>query len=195
MALREINLVPPEVVARRFVFRHLNLWAGCLAGALLLVAGFFVHQSRVVSAGSVSQDSFRATTAKLNAKIDEIGRLKKEVEGIARDQSAMDEISGKQSYSRILLKLSAVLNAGTWLSQIAVDAGSEEDSPLRMKLTGYAISNKVLGDFMNRLSADPTFGEVVLKFSREGQTGDPNREGDATIEVVLFHVECSISDG
>lgn len=195
MALREINLVPPEIVTRRFLFRHLNFWAGCLVVSLLLVAGFFVYQSRIALADTVPQKALGETTARLNAKIDEINRLKKEVEGIVRGQSIMDAISGKQSYSRILLRLSTILNAGTWLSQITVDTGPSQNSPLEMKLTGYSISNRVLGDFMNRLSFERTFNDVALRFSREGQVSDPNGKGDASMKVVLFLIECNISEG
>lgn len=195
MALREINLVPPEIVTRRFLFRHLNLWAGCLVVSLLLVAGFFVYQSRIALADTVPQKALRETTARLNAKIDEINRLKKEVEGIVKDQSVMDAIAGKQSYSRILLRVSTILNASTWLSQITVDTDPSQNNLLKMKLAGYSISNRVLGDFMNRLSFEPTFNDVALRFSREGQVSDPNGKGDASMKVVLFLIECNISEG
>lgn len=195
MALREINLVPPEIVTHRFLFRHLNLWAGCLVVSLLLVAGFFVYQSRIALADTVPQKALRETTARLNAKIDEINRLKKEVEGIVKDQSVMDAIAGKQSYSRILLRVSTILNASTWLSQITVDTDPSQNNLLKMKLAGYSISNRVLGDFMNRLSFEPTFNDVALRFSREGQVSDPNGKGDASMKVVLFLIECNISEG
>ena len=48
MALREINLVPTEVLQQKYIARHIFLWAGGLVFFLGLILGFYQYQVRMV---------------------------------------------------------------------------------------------------------------------------------------------------
>ena len=72
MALREINLTPSEILARREFLRHLGFWAGCLLISLSLIWGFYFLQEYTLSAKRRKVAELKRMHLNLGAKIDEI---------------------------------------------------------------------------------------------------------------------------
>lgn len=191
MAIREINLVPPEVLARRYMLRHLNLWAGCLTLSMLLVTGFYFQRSANIIDLKGTETALSEAGSNLSVRIDEIKQLQTELGTLSREQSILDVVGGSQSYSRILLKLSLLLNEQTWLRSISAISDSARSDSIAVQIIGFSLSNDELGEFMNQLTFDPSFDEVVLKYSREGTIGGAQQEGDESQAVIQFLIECS----
>ncbi len=184
--------MPPKVLWRRYMLRHLCLWAGCLSLSLSLLAGFYIYQARAVSAEEGYDASLQSTEALLGARISEIKKLQETLSDAARQESILDVVGGKQAYSRILSRMSALLNGQTWFQQLSLMSGSGKGSPILLKINGYSVSNETLGDFMDRLSFDSYFDEVVLSYSREGALDRTDQQGGEPETVIQFLIECRI---
>jgi len=190
MAIREINLVPPEVLSRRYVLRHVYLWLGLLAFSMLLVGGFYAQQSGKSVTLKGTAPALNDAAADLGAKIDEIKQLQVRLDALSRSQSIMDIIGRQKPYSELLLNLSLQMNERTWFKTIAATSGAGPDRSVRMLITGFSRSNDDLGDFISRLTFDPSFRDVVLKYSREAKIALPGREPDDLQTAIQFQIEC-----
>ena len=195
MAIREINLVPPEVLSRRYMVRHLGLWAGCLFLSMLLVIGFYIQQAgkRPPIEGDEAALDRVATT--LGLRIGEIKERQAELNTIAREQTILDVVGRRQSYSRILQELSLVLNKQVWFRRLSAVPGPPGSDAVSLQITGLSASNDALGEFLNQLSFDPSFSDVVLKYSREGNIGGSTQDRGEPRRGIQFLIECNAVSG
>jgi len=193
MAIREINLVPPEVLSRRYMLRHVYLWLGLLSFSMLLVVGFYIQQSGRALTLKGTAPALNDAAVDLGAKIDEIKRLQAELDALSRSQSIMDTIGRQKPYSQLLLNLSLQMNERTWFRTITATSASGPDPLVNMLITGFSRSNDDLGEFISRLTLDPSFEGVVLKYTRGAEVALPGREQEDMQTVIQFQIECKAS--
>ncbi|MBW2144723.1 MAG: PilN domain-containing protein [Deltaproteobacteria bacterium] len=196
MALREINLIPGDILDRRYLLRHLGFWAGCMVISLSLVFGFYFYQAKVALAKERPMTTLEDMHMNLGTRIEEIKGVQDELERLDQQQSVLKTITRNQSYSRVLHTLADIMNEDTWLRRLTIDQGKghdeDEENVTRLKLTGLSFSNEELGNFVNRLSAEPMFKRVILKFARETITALSRQNADESMRVVEFQIECHI---
>jgi Tfp pilus assembly protein PilN len=191
MALREINLVPAELVHRKYLTRHLLLWAGCLALCLSLVLGFYLYQVYVVLPKKRPVTTMEDMHKQLGATLDEIKETQQQIERLSFQESFLAKLSRVQPFSILLLRLSEIMNAQTWLTKLSIDASTEdEDVPPSISLFGFSISNEDLGNFLTQLSEEPLFQDVGLKYAKETQITRSPQDRKALIKVIQFQIDC-----
>jgi Tfp pilus assembly protein PilN len=192
MALRDINLTPSEILARREFLRHLGFWAGCLLISLSLIWGFYFLQEYTLLAKRRKVAELKKMHLNLGAKIDEIKVMRAELNSLRQKQSGLENITLNKPYSRIFAELSDLINEHTWLTQLNIDSGLEEKTTASLKLTGFSFSAEELGNFLDQLTADPLFKTVVLQQAREYETTQLGKNTHAPIRLIQFNIECSI---
>ena len=196
MALREINLIPGDMLHRQQLQRHVYFWAACLAMSLSVVLGIYVYQRHAIMAEKETLTRLKAEHQQLAAKIEEIKQIQGELQKLAEKQAVLNDIAGNQAYSQVLLKLAEIMNEHTWLKQLAIERNKEtkdrEDERIKLKLTGFSHSNEDLGDFLIRLSSQPLFKGVVLNYAKE--TTERRAKGSMTMAVSLieFQIDCHV---
>jgi Tfp pilus assembly protein PilN len=195
MALREINLVPSEILARRQLVCHLYFWAGCLAITLSLIAGFYLYQTRVVFAKGRAFTSLKEVHMHLGARIDKIKLIQKELEKLRQQQIVLDTVTRKQSYSRVLSRLADIIRAQTWLTQLAMQRHRDKEGGISVTLTGFSLSNKALGDFLSQLTSETLFQTVALKYAKETTGEQSNKEQGTPARLIQFQIDCVIQSG
>ena len=193
MALRDVNLIPPDLLGRRQLVRHLLFWSSCLLGSLTLIWGLYFCHVHVVLTKTATVARLDDMHTQLGAKIEEIKRVQVEVERFREQQSVIDMISSKLSYSQIALKLAEIMNESTWLTQLAMHNGSKEKSEASLRLAGFSLSNEELGNFISELANDPRVQAVVLKHAKECEVAEPNQKGAEPEKLVDFQIECTVS--
>ncbi len=192
MALREINLTPSEILARREFLRHLGFWAGCLLISLALIWGFYFLQEYALSAKKRKVAELKKMHLNLGVKIDEIKLMRAELNSLRQKQSGLEDITLNKPYSRIFAELSDLINEHTWLTQLNIDSGLEEEAAASLKLTGFSFSAEELGNFLDNLTSEPLFKTVVLQQAREYETVQLSKNTHAPIRLIKFNIECNI---
>ena len=192
MALREINLTPSEILARREFLRHVGFWAGCLLISLALIWGFYFLQEYALSAKKRKVAELKKMHLNLGTKIDEIKLMRAELNALRQKQSGLEDISLNKPYSRIFAELSDLINEHTWLTQLNIDSGLEEETAASLKLTGCSFSAEELGNFLDQLQSAPLFKTVVLQQAREYETVQLSKNTHAPIRLIQFNIECNI---
>ncbi len=197
MALREVNLIPPQNMERRQAARHLLLWSGCLTAALGLICCIYLVQAYALHAQKQRLNLTADIPLKLRGTREEIRRLQASQETLDRQKTVVDAITRKnRSYSLILSRLAGTMNENTWLSQLTIESGNDKESEIRLILNGSSTSNVYLGDFINRLSADSLFRAVILRFANEGGREQAPPGGTSrSATLINFQIECSLQKG
>jgi Tfp pilus assembly protein PilN len=193
MALRETNLIPPEVLARREFLRHLSFWIGCSVISLSLIWGFYFYQIHVLQTKRRTVAELKQKHQDLGTKINEIRRIQVELDRMRQEQAGLENITVAAPYSQIFAKLADIMNEDTWLSQLTLDSGREEEAAIRLRLTGFSFSADELGNFLQQLSKEPLFQKVVLQNAREKVNSQFTGGSGKAIRLIQFNIECEIA--
>lgn len=192
MALREINLIPPDILSRRHLFRRLSLWSGCMIISLSLIFGFYQYYTRAVLTKNSAMTNLKEMHIKLGTKIEKINQIQEELKKLDHQQSLIKTITNNQPYTIVLSKLAALMNEYTWLTQFALDSKNDGEDNADMKLTGFSFSNNKLGDFIDQLSCEPMFTSIFLKYARESNIALPDQNKVKKVKVIQFEIECNL---
>lgn len=196
MALRDINLIPGDMLYQQQLQRHVCFWVGCLAMSLTLVVGIYLHQRHAIMAEKETLTSLKAEHLQLAAKIDEIKKIKEKLENLAEKRAVLNELTGNQAYSHVLLKLAEIVNEQTWLKQLAIERDKDTEDidgeGIKLKLTGFSHSNQDLGDFLIQLSSQPLFKGVVLNYAKEATQRHSKDRMDLATSLIEFQIDCHV---
>jgi Tfp pilus assembly protein PilN len=187
MALRDINLIPGEILERRCLIRHLLLWLSSLVVAAALIMAAHEYPNRIVSEETQNRQGARTDlAAALTGTAGDIRKEQMELNLARREQVQLGAlIEQRRSYSSVLAKLADVMNDQTWLQQLAFNTA--QDSTLHLVLMGFSHSHENLGTFIQQLSGEPMFRLVVLKSAQESKE---QLSGSAPVQ---FQIECDIA--
>jgi len=194
VALRDVNLVPPDRAAKRLLASHLFFWAGCMALLTCLVSVIYLAQTYMLRVQSRSLLEMNEIERLFIARTDVQKRLQGDQDRLNQEKSSLVAIrAGSRSAAQIIAKLSDHMNADTWLSQLSLEATQEPRGEARLLLTGFATSNEHLGDFLSKLSIDPSFKGVTLKYANESEG---EQQGQKTAKgLVRFQIGCQSGGG
>ena len=193
MALRETNLIPPDILAHREFLRHLFFWTACLIISLSLIWTFYFCQIFVLQAKKRTLAELKQKHQHLGSKINEIRRIQQELDRMRQEQAGLENITLGAPYSQIFAKLADIMNEATWLSQLTIDSGHEEEPSIRLRLRGFSYSADELGNFLKQLTNEPMFKDVVLQQARENVNSQFSKGSGKTVRLMQFNIECNIS--
>ena len=196
MALRDINLIPADMLYQQQLQRHVYFWAGCLAMSLTLVVGIYLSQRHAIMAEKNTLTRLKAEQQQLAAKVEEIKQIQEELQKLEEKQAVLNDIAGNQAYSQVLLKLAGIMNEHTWLKQLSIERNKEtedrEDEMIKLKLTGFSHSNEDLGDFLIQLSSQPLFKGVVLNYAKEAANRRAKGNMTMAVSAIEFQIDCHV---
>jgi len=192
MALRDINLIPGEIVVRREFRRHLFFWTGWLVVSLIFIWGFYCYQEYKILAEKRTIKELKQKHLNLAAKIDEIRGLRAELNELRQRQAGLDSMAVHATYSQIFAKLADTMNERTWLTQLLIDTSAEEGTEVILRLTGLSFSPKELGNFLNQLDSEAMFKTVLLQNAREYESARLSRNLRNPVRLIQFDIACNI---
>lgn len=187
MALRDINLIPGEILERRSIIRHLFLWLTSLVvvAALMMAAQGYLNRM-VYGDAQNRQGAIKDLAAGITKIALDTGKEQQELNLARREQVQLVAlIEQRRSFSSVLAKLADIMNDQTWLQQLAFNTAL--DRTLQLELMGFSHTHEALGTFIQRLSGDPMFRLVVLKSAQESKD---QRSKSAPVQ---FQIECNIA--
>ncbi len=194
MALREINLISSDIMSSRYIKRHISFWAFWLILSLSLLGSFFCYQTYFVLDKKRPMKNLEDVHVLIGTKIEDINRIQTELERLDQQESVLKTIKITRPYSRVLYKLSNIMNDDTWLASLVIDSKSSREKE-NLELTGFAFSNDKLGNFLSMLSNDDLFKDVELKFSKEAHNIQAFPDNEANASLIQFQIVCKMYEG
>jgi hypothetical protein len=157
-----------------------------------LIFSFYSYQKYIILARKSAFGNLKDTRTNLGLKIKEIKRIQEEVKKLDQQQAVLDTIITGPMCWRIIRRLSEIINDDTWLKELTTGLSNDKDSRADIKLSGFSSSNEELGDFLIKLSGDPMFKGVLLKFARETIWDRARKDGGDQTKVIEFEIECEL---
>jgi len=195
MAIREINLIDPDLLYKRYLVRHLALWGGFLMLVLGSIFGFYYFQTRLAISKAGSVTNLEELQKHLGARIHEIKQVQDELNKLDKQHAAIGVITKNQPYAEILLRLTSIMNPYTWFNQLSLKTVAKKDAlNVDMMLSGFSFSNEALGKFITRLNHDRMFKAVQLKYAREGEVTRKMEKKEEAFKVVQFQIDCTVGE-
>jgi hypothetical protein len=193
MALREINLVPADILARRHLLRHLSFWGMTLGLVLVSIFGFHLYQRQFVLASQRIPGNLEGIKSAITLKSEQIKTLQAEMERLKQKRDAIRQIAGNLRYTVILAVLADRLNASTWFRQLSLERDQIQTGSANLKIQGSSFGNEELGNFLNQLSEERVFQNVSLKYARETVLASSKKNSAAPMEATHFQIECQVT--
>lgn len=191
MALREVNLIPAEVLHQRQVIRHLFLWTGFLVLLLGLIFGFYQYQIHAALAKNRPKTTLEDIHTRLGTTLAEIKLARQEMEQLGQQNAFLKTLNTNQPFSEVLMKLSEITNTRTWLTRLAINTSPENETVAAgIQLYGYSLSNDDVGNLLTQLSVASLFQNVLLRYARESQIVQAPQDSKTPLKVIQFQIDC-----
>jgi Tfp pilus assembly protein PilN len=194
MTIRDVNLIPSEMLYRREVALRLRKWGIGLIICLVVIFGAHAYQTRYVLAKLRPATTLSDMHLRLGTTLEEITDTQKEIEHLSTQQSIVQELTLHLPYSGLLQTLAGTMNRHTWLVRLDLHTAPESGGGNRMTLEGYALSNELLADFLTHLSTTPPVGGVVLKFAKDANVSGLTAHANQVFSAVHFEVDCHLKE-
>ena len=197
----EINLLPPELAARKVLQRRLPFFGLAAFGLVLtiLVFGLFLHQMKSMAEQRLNM--VQARVSMLNGPNVKLGELAKQEERVYAKADDLNRlIEAKTQWAAILSDLHQRLLPGMWLTAVMATPAKDKTTPARVEIRGMAFNDEVnsqaVTEYVARLKGTGCFTDdlqikrirpvegtdyaiefvvdAALKETRSGKKSDPS---------------------
>jgi len=158
-----INLLPFKAlqaeVSRR---REIVIGSVVLVTVVVLLAATHVYQTYTLSRLEKELEAMRSEIQALNLKVKEVGDLQNRIKDFKGKYKIIEELNRKKSGPVLVMEsLSNATPASLWLTELRESGGG-------VTMTGLAIDNQTVADFMKALTASKYFTSVELVETTQG---------------------------
>ncbi|MBT6339395.1 MAG: hypothetical protein HOJ48_08890 [Desulfobacula sp.] len=203
MALRPINMIPGNILARTALYRHLWFWGKGLVFILLLFVMFYLVQTSKFTLQQKAQYSDASIMVKVANKIDKIQKDADNINALIQDlklkSGLLATLTNQQQYYDILAVFAQSFNDATWIDNLFIQKGVNKDKgedkdkdSSNLMVDGFSLTHNTLGTFLESLSANNRIQDVVLVYAKKLE--EVSFDKDLSI-VIKFKLTCSIIKG
>jgi type IV pilus assembly protein PilN len=159
-----INLLPvKELRAEEIRRRELTIGGFSLAITVTLILGVYGYQWRQASGLETELDELRKELQVLNLKAKEVGELQKKVKEFEGKNKVIEDINKKKSGPvRVMESLSLATPGALWLTEFRESGGN-------LTITGVAVDNQTIAEFLKALASHPYFTNTELVETTQNQ--------------------------
>jgi Tfp pilus assembly protein PilN len=155
-----------------------------------MISGFHIYQMKAAEARHGPYESLEDLERLLAFKIEAISKTKGELDALKARQSSLQALIGRSNYSQIIFKLAGMMKGNIWLENLTIKRGAEAT---QIQLSGFSLENEELANFLNKLSDDPVFSDVQLKYAKGERMNVGGEEEEVQLALIHFHIVSSIA--
>jgi type IV pilus assembly protein PilN len=159
-----INLLPvKELREEEIRRRELTIGGFSLAITVALILSVYGYQWRQASGLETELDELRKELQLLNVKAKEVGELQKKVKEFEGKNKVIEDINKKKSGPvRVMESLSMATPGALWLTEFKESSGN-------LTITGLAMDNQTIAEFLKALASHPYFTNTELVETTQNQ--------------------------
>ena len=206
--MRGINLIPQEFFETQDRNQRLRVWLlimSATAAALLMLG---VHAHRQLRAERDDLLSIKSTLARISSLRNELKALSMNKTLLEEETAAVDRLFQHSTWSVGISEIAAASRDRVMLSTLSAGPGGaappprvvsttvvplgatqpveQKDIRRSMVLSGYAVSNVALAEYLTALAESPRLGNANLEFSRLAALGG--------VDLLEFEIHCDADD-
>ena len=183
-----INLIPYREARRLLNLKTiLILWGITAVVGIGIAFGVDSHLLQKMDERNAELKAHETTIEILDKKLGEIKTLKSRAKLIKKRMKLINDLSKERNLSiRILDEITTTIPEKIWVTRMETKKGT-------FSVTGLAMSNAMVADFMDRLARSPFFSNIHL-----GRVSQVSQKGDKLKQFILslqFHLPKNKNDG
>jgi hypothetical protein len=199
MALRPINMIPGNILARTTLYRHLWFWGKGLVFILLLFVMFYLVQTSKFTLQQKAQYSDASIKVKVANKIDKTQKDADNINALIQDlklkSGLLATLTNQQQYYDILAVFAQTFNDATWIDNLFIQKGENKDKDMsNLIVDGFSLTHNTLGTFLESLSTNHRIQDVVLVYAKKQEQEMTSSDMDSS-NTIKFKLTCSIIKG
>ncbi|MCF7939707.1 MAG: PilN domain-containing protein [Spirochaetales bacterium] len=174
MALKDINLIPDDILTRRKLFRSVRLWSMVLAGLVLIISVYCGIQIKAIQEIKPDENRVAQTRNELLTLVNRIESTQEEYNRLLQERDKLLAPFERTSASVPLQAIAENLNDRTWLRQVEIlpDSGQDNrDWSGKIDIRGEALSHADITGFLQVLQSNAIFRDVELKYAQKEDSG------------------------
>lgn len=192
MALKDINLIPDDILFRRKLLCSFRLWSMVLAGLVLVTSAYCGIQIMAIQDIKPDENRVAQTGNKLLSLVDRIKSSQEEYNRLLQKRDWLLAPFDRTSASVPLQIIAATLNGRTWLRQVEIlsDSGQGQDNrdwSGRIDIRGEALSHTDITGFLQLLQGKALFRDVKLKYAQKEDSG--RTMNGRLLPVIRFQIQ------
>lgn len=138
-----------------------------MAILLLSISGLYFYQTWAIKVQKRPYSTLQALQSRLSARIEIIKGMQDTLAKLNQQRSVLEKLTKNLSYSWLLLRLSNMMNEYTWLKRLSIVKDNKAENRDSLIINGHSFRSEELGNFIDQLSGDSIFNNVVLKYARD----------------------------
>lgn len=211
MAIRPINMIPGNILAKTELYRHLWFWGKGFIFILLLFVMFYLAQASKFTLQQKARYSDASIKVKVAGKIDKIQKDADNINALIQDlklkSGLLATLTSRQQYYDILAVFAESFNDATWIDNLSITRGKENDKEKDkdknkeqnkeldrsiLMVGGFSLTHNTLGTFLESLSANRRIQDVVLVYAKKLEMVSGDKDFS---DIIEFKLTCSIIKG
>jgi len=197
MALRQINIIPSDIIAKNILARHSWFWTKGFICISVLFLIFYLGQSYWLAGQQTSHPlntpMSKEISGKINQTLQDAEKIKIEMQNLNLKTRLFSGLSNRQYYFDILAVLADSFNDATWINNLTIQKYNKKESDSSsIMINGISMAHNTLAAFLESLSSIPIMQDVSLVFAKNiDQKSSTSSDLDLS-NAVQFQVSCSI---
>jgi len=188
MTIRDINMLPLDVLEKSIQYQLLKFWAHWLFLVLVIVlgccAGSYHWGQLQKKAHPFSLDKSQAVALEI-AKINDFHNR---ITALQEKHKTLTHIVKKQVFYDAIAVFAGCLNHESWIDQFSIKRDDQESDQFLLTCNGFSLNHNTIGLFLDRIAKVPRIKQLELN---ESGTGNQDTEPQPHVpQAVPFSISC-----
>jgi Tfp pilus assembly protein PilN len=197
MAIRQINMIPANILARTALARHLGFWGKGLVFIVLLFVFFYIAQANGFSRQQKAHHSDASMKVQVTKKINQAQKASEvinlQMQDLKLKSGLLATLTNQQPYYDVIATFAETFNEPTWIDHLSIQRGNQKDMDRsNLMVDGFSQSHNTLGSFLESLSNSPGIQDAVLVYAKKLEQTSGGLDASNYIQ---FKLTCSIVKG
>ncbi|MBI9089376.1 MAG: PilN domain-containing protein [Desulfobacterium sp.] len=185
MALREINMIPGEIMGFELLKRQLKAWGKILVLVLMALGMTGMGEHRWLMDQRRAASHGLSMETRLKTVIQEIHGIQETLETIRIRNKTLEILGNRFHFYGVVQRISQPFDHLTWLGHLRIQGNKTAPNRSQVELEGFSMTHASLGNFINRLSAVPGVREIVLAHANQNHGTESG--------PLAFKLSCTVS--
>lgn len=183
----KINLLPYRAERKKeLIVQQLIIAVVPLILTLIVVAFFWVSITSDISAAKQDIAKVKQDIEQSKVKLKEIDEYKKNKEMLTKKMDVIAKLQkGKSGPVHLIEELSTCLPGGLWLTSV-------KQKGMSLEITGKAMDNIAISNYMINLDRSPYIDAVDLKQIKTDRQQSGKKEASGSIQIKTFTITCTV---
>nr|WP_320192933.1 hypothetical protein [uncultured Desulfobacter sp.] len=188
MAIRDINMLPLDVLEKSMQYRLFKFWAQWLVLVLVIVLACCAGSYRWIQLQKKALPLPLDTRQAVSQELDKINDFHSRIAALQEKHQTLARIVKKQVFYDTIAVFAGCLNHETWIDQLSIKRDDDESDQFLLTCNGFSLNHNTLGLFLDRIAKVPRIKEVELNKSGTGSQ-DTGLQPDYP-QAVRFSISC-----